>query len=121
MTVGEVLAGVRLQQPLSPELAHLPVGSLEYDSRRVQKGDLAQWMRDVDELRRDQRQFAVALELLARALATAPAEARGRILLKRSSTLEQQGDIEPALSTRVPSWAFPSPSQKRLGTPLRSR
>ena len=40
MTVGEVLAGVRLQQPLSPELAHLPVGSLEYDSRRVQKGAL---------------------------------------------------------------------------------
>ena len=40
MTVGEVLAGVRLKQPLAPELARLPVDSLEYDSRLVKKGAL---------------------------------------------------------------------------------
>jgi UDP-N-acetylmuramoyl-L-alanyl-D-glutamate--2,6-diaminopimelate ligase len=40
MTVGEVLAEVRLKQPLAPELARLPVESLEYDSRRVKKGAL---------------------------------------------------------------------------------
>jgi UDP-N-acetylmuramoyl-L-alanyl-D-glutamate--2,6-diaminopimelate ligase len=40
MTVGEVLAGVRLKQPLAAELARLPVEDLEYDSRRVKKGAL---------------------------------------------------------------------------------
>ena len=40
MTVGEVLAGVRLKQPPAPELARLTVDSLEYDSRRVKKGAL---------------------------------------------------------------------------------
>jgi UDP-N-acetylmuramoyl-L-alanyl-D-glutamate--2,6-diaminopimelate ligase len=40
MTVGEVLAGVRLKQPLTPELARSMVDSLEYDSRRVKKGAL---------------------------------------------------------------------------------
>ena len=49
-------------------------------------------------LRRDQRRFDLALDLLNRALATAPAEARGRILLKKGYTLEQAGEIEAALA-----------------------
>jgi UDP-N-acetylmuramoyl-L-alanyl-D-glutamate--2,6-diaminopimelate ligase len=40
MTVGEVLAAVRLKQPLAAELARTQVESLEYDSRRVKKGAL---------------------------------------------------------------------------------
>ena len=40
MTLGEILAGVRLQAPLSPLLAQLDVAGLEYDSRRVQPGFL---------------------------------------------------------------------------------
>jgi UDP-N-acetylmuramoyl-L-alanyl-D-glutamate--2,6-diaminopimelate ligase len=40
MTLGEVLAGVRLMQPLGAELARLPVASLEYDSRQVKNGAL---------------------------------------------------------------------------------
>ncbi|HXI44376.1 MAG TPA: UDP-N-acetylmuramoyl-L-alanyl-D-glutamate--2,6-diaminopimelate ligase [Bryobacteraceae bacterium] len=40
MTLGEVLAGVRLKQPLAPELARSSIEGLEYDSRRVKKGAL---------------------------------------------------------------------------------
>ena len=40
MTLGEVLAGVRLKQPLAPELARVEVKGLEYDSRRVTPGTL---------------------------------------------------------------------------------
>ena len=40
MTVGEVLAAVRLKQPLAEELARSRVESLEYDSRRVKNGAL---------------------------------------------------------------------------------
>src|SRR5260221_1308748 len=40
MTLGEVLAGVRLKQPLAPELARSAVEDLEYDSRRVKKSAL---------------------------------------------------------------------------------
>ena len=40
MKLGEILSGVRLRQPLTPELAALPVEGLEYDSRRVGKGYL---------------------------------------------------------------------------------
>jgi len=40
MTLGEVLAGVRLKKPLAAELARLPVQDLEYDSRRVKPGAL---------------------------------------------------------------------------------
>ena len=40
MTLGEVLAGVRLKQPLAPELARLEVKGLEYDSRRAALGVL---------------------------------------------------------------------------------
>ncbi len=49
-------------------------------------------------LRRDQRRFDVALELLKRALTVAPAVAQGRILLKKSYTLEQAGETEQALA-----------------------
>jgi UDP-N-acetylmuramoyl-L-alanyl-D-glutamate--2,6-diaminopimelate ligase len=35
MTLGEILSGVRLKQPISPELAGANVGGLDYDSRRV--------------------------------------------------------------------------------------
>ncbi len=40
MKLGEILSGVRLRQPLTPELAALPVEGLEYDSRRAGKGYL---------------------------------------------------------------------------------
>ena len=40
MTLGEILAGVRLQAPLSPLLSQLDVQGLDYDSRRVQPGFL---------------------------------------------------------------------------------
>ena len=35
MTLGELLSGVRLTQPLAPAAAAAPVGGLDYDSRRV--------------------------------------------------------------------------------------
>lgn len=50
-------------------------------------------------LRRNQRRFAEALALHKRAEALAPEEARGRILLKKAFTLEQQTDYETALET----------------------
>jgi transcriptional regulator with XRE-family HTH domain len=61
---------------------------------------LAEWrLLDLEaSLRRDQRRFAVALELLDRALAAAPPAARGRLLLNKSFTLEQAGEIAPALA-----------------------
>ena len=40
MTLGEILAGVRLKTPLSPHLSQLRVEGLDYDSRRVQPGFL---------------------------------------------------------------------------------
>lgn len=40
MTLGELLSGVRLKQPLAPETACLPIEGLEYDSRRVGAGYL---------------------------------------------------------------------------------
>ena len=61
---------------------------------------LAEWrLLDLEaSLRRDQRQFASALDLLDRALAEAPTAARGRILLKKAYTLEQAGEIAGALA-----------------------
>jgi tetratricopeptide (TPR) repeat protein len=49
-------------------------------------------------LRRAQRQFGAALQCLNRALAGAPVEAQGRILLNKQTTHEQAGDIQAALS-----------------------
>jgi transcriptional regulator with XRE-family HTH domain len=49
-------------------------------------------------LRRDQRRFAAALELVERALAAAPLAARGRILLKKAFILEQAGEIERSVA-----------------------
>ena len=40
MTLSEVLAGVQLQSVIPPDLALAPVSGLEYDSRRVQAGNL---------------------------------------------------------------------------------
>lgn len=61
---------------------------------------LAEWrLLDLEaSLRRDQRQFPAALDLLDRALAGAPTAARGRILLKKAYTLEQGGEIAGALA-----------------------
>jgi transcriptional regulator with XRE-family HTH domain len=61
---------------------------------------LAEWrLLDLEaSLRRDQRRFADALDLLDHALAAAPAHVRGHILLNKSFTLEQAGEIEPALT-----------------------
>jgi tetratricopeptide (TPR) repeat protein len=61
---------------------------------------LAEWrLLDLEaSLRRDQRHFATALDLLERALAAAPPASRGRILLNRAYTLEQGGDAAAALA-----------------------
>jgi UDP-N-acetylmuramoyl-L-alanyl-D-glutamate--2,6-diaminopimelate ligase len=40
MTLGEILSGVRLRQPISPELAGANISGLDYDSRRVGEGFL---------------------------------------------------------------------------------
>ena len=40
MTLAEVLAGVRLESPLPPELAPVQIAGIEYDSRRVGQGYL---------------------------------------------------------------------------------
>ncbi len=40
MTIGELLSGVRLKQPLAPSLAALPAEGLDYDSRRISSGYL---------------------------------------------------------------------------------
>jgi UDP-N-acetylmuramoyl-L-alanyl-D-glutamate--2,6-diaminopimelate ligase len=40
MTLGEILAGVRLKEAISPELGRADIGGLEYDSRRVGEGFL---------------------------------------------------------------------------------
>jgi tetratricopeptide (TPR) repeat protein/transcriptional regulator with XRE-family HTH domain len=48
---------------------------------------------------RAERQFEPALNRLDRALASAPSEARGRILLNKASILEQAGEFEAALAT----------------------
>ncbi|MGA2144574.1 MAG: UDP-N-acetylmuramoyl-L-alanyl-D-glutamate--2,6-diaminopimelate ligase [Bryobacteraceae bacterium] len=40
MTIADILAGVGLRQPLSPELARTPIYGLDYDSRRVGEGFL---------------------------------------------------------------------------------
>jgi len=40
MNLGEILSGVRLKRPLSPELAGMEISGLEYDSRRVTTGSL---------------------------------------------------------------------------------
>jgi UDP-N-acetylmuramoyl-L-alanyl-D-glutamate--2,6-diaminopimelate ligase len=40
MTLGEILPGERLTQPLPPDLAAAEVGGLAYDSRQVHPGDL---------------------------------------------------------------------------------
>ena len=40
MTLAEILSGVRLKQPIAPELARTDIRGLEYDSRRVGEGFL---------------------------------------------------------------------------------
>src|SRR5437899_652722 len=40
MNLGELLSGIRLKQPLAPELAAIPISGLDYDSRRVGDGFL---------------------------------------------------------------------------------
>jgi len=40
MTLGEILAGVRLKAPLSPQLSQIRLEGLDYDSRRVKPGFL---------------------------------------------------------------------------------
>jgi UDP-N-acetylmuramoyl-L-alanyl-D-glutamate--2,6-diaminopimelate ligase len=37
MTIGEILTGVRLKQPLAPQLAEADAAGLDYDSRRIGK------------------------------------------------------------------------------------
>ncbi len=49
-------------------------------------------------LRRDQRRFDAALDLLDRALVAAPLGGSGRILLNKAFTLEQAGESERALA-----------------------
>src|SRR5580692_1472487 len=40
MKIGELLSGVRLKQPLAPQLAELDAAGLDYDSRRIEKNFL---------------------------------------------------------------------------------
>src|SRR3954469_18533286 len=40
MNLGEILSGVRLRQPLAPELAAIPIHGIDFDSRRVGPGFL---------------------------------------------------------------------------------
>jgi UDP-N-acetylmuramoyl-L-alanyl-D-glutamate--2,6-diaminopimelate ligase len=40
MTLGEILSGVGLVEPLTPDLAQIEIAGLEYDSRRVAQGFL---------------------------------------------------------------------------------
>src|SRR5580693_10028430 len=37
MNIGELLSGVRLKQPLTPQLAEREAAGLDYDSRRIEK------------------------------------------------------------------------------------
>src|ERR1700678_1686257 len=37
MKIGELLSGVRLKQPLAPQLAEREAAGLDYDSRRIEK------------------------------------------------------------------------------------
>lgn len=62
---------------------------------------LAEWrLLDLEaSLYRDQRRFPEALDQFERALALAPPEAAGRILLKKAVTLEHMVDPEQALDT----------------------
>ena len=64
-------------------------------------GALPKWrLLDLEaSLRREQRRFQAALELLDEALVAAPTESKGRVLLKRAVTLEQAGRIEDAVAT----------------------
>jgi len=49
-------------------------------------------------LRRDERRFDEALDLLARALDISPEENKGRILLIKAATLAVKGDVEAAVA-----------------------
>ena len=40
MTLGEILSGAGLAQPLAPDLAQTPISGLEYDSRKVVAGSI---------------------------------------------------------------------------------
>jgi transcriptional regulator with XRE-family HTH domain len=64
-------------------------------------GLLAEWrLPDLEaSLHRDQRRFAQALARLESALALAPREEKGRILLKKAATFEQMGEAERAVET----------------------
>jgi tetratricopeptide (TPR) repeat protein len=64
------------------------------------QGPLAEWrLLDLEaSLRRDLRQFETALALLGGALAGAPPESRGRILLKKGFVLEQAGQVDASLA-----------------------
>jgi transcriptional regulator with XRE-family HTH domain/tetratricopeptide (TPR) repeat protein len=63
------------------------------------EGILPEWrLLDLEaSLRRDRREFGVALDLLRRARAAAPPEALGRILSSLGVTLEQAGDVVSAV------------------------
>lgn len=64
------------------------------------EGPLGGWrLLDLEaSLRREQRQFEVAADLLERALATAPASARAHVLMKKAVTFEQAGAIDAAVA-----------------------
>jgi tetratricopeptide (TPR) repeat protein len=63
-------------------------------------GVLAEWrvLSLEGSLRRDERRFVEAIEVLDRALVLAPREAAGRISLQKGSTLEQMGEAEEAIN-----------------------
>jgi tetratricopeptide (TPR) repeat protein/DNA-binding XRE family transcriptional regulator len=82
------------------EAAFASAWKLWREGAAVPNSRLAEWrLLDLEaSFRRDRRQFAEALDLLDRALGAAPGEARGRILLKKASALEQAGRADTALA-----------------------
>jgi UDP-N-acetylmuramoyl-L-alanyl-D-glutamate--2,6-diaminopimelate ligase len=72
MTLGEILSGAGLAQPLAPELARMDIAGLEYDSRRVAQGSL---FFAFPGAKADGRQFAA--DALARGAAAVISESEG--------------------------------------------
>ena len=100
MKLGEILSGVRLRQPLTPELAALPVEGLEYDSRRVGKGYL---FFAFPGSRADGRQFA------------ADALARGAVAVASES--ESPGLAFPGSRWSTAGRRWPSPPATSIDRP----
>jgi transcriptional regulator with XRE-family HTH domain/tetratricopeptide (TPR) repeat protein len=99
----------------SAEAAFLASRSLRVVAAEHANGPLPHWrLLDLEaSLRKDQRRFPAALDLLERAWKEAPQPARGRILLNKASTLEQAGHPAESLATLAEA----EPLLEASGTP----